>query len=131
MLLVGVGRDEIPQFSLQFSRASTKCYLNTTGGLWFMLRGKRAMRRKKSSCVRGVFNPIYKYKYYYCIHIRSPLYSVIVVSSVNLQHMQTCCSECDVLIYIFSTFHDLRNVNGQQHTFDFLWTGSSLVAGKD
>jgi len=34
-------------------------------------------------------------------------------------------------LYIFSTFHDLWNVNGQQHTFDFLWTGSSLVAGKD
>jgi len=34
-------------------------------------------------------------------------------------------------LYIFSTVDDLWNVNGQQHTFDFLWTGSSLVAGKN
>jgi hypothetical protein len=97
MLLVREGRDEITQFSVQFSHASTKCYW----GLWFVLRGKRAMRRKKSRCVQGVFNPIYKVKYYCCIHMRSPLCSVIVLSSVSLQHMQTCCSECDVLMYIF------------------------------
>lgn len=130
MLLVGEVRDEITQFSLQFSHASMKYYLNTTGSLWFMLKRKRAMRRKKSRCLQGVFSPIHKYKYYYRIHIGSHLCSVIVLLSVNLQQMQTCCSEWDVMI-IFSTFHDLCNVNGQQHTFDFLWTGSSLVVGKD
>jgi len=52
VLLVGEGRDEITQFILQFSHASMKCYLNTTGSLWFMLSEKRAVRRKRIGVFR-------------------------------------------------------------------------------
>jgi hypothetical protein len=108
-----------------------KYYLNTTGGLWFMLTGKRTMRRWRSGCVQGVFNPIYKVKYYYCIHIRSPF---VVWLSCWVSAYSICRHAAQNMVYlcIFSTFNDLCNVNGQQrHTFGFLWTGSSLVARKD
>lgn len=101
MLLIGEGRNEITQFSLQFSHASVKCYLNTTGGFMVCVEREESIEEEKEQMCQGVFNLTYEYKCYYCVHFRSPLCSVIVLLSVNLHQMQTCCSECDVLIYIF------------------------------
>lgn len=63
--------------------------------------------------------------------ISEALYVVWLSCRVSTYSKCRLAAQNVMYLYIFSTFHDLWNVNGQQHTFDFLWTGSSLVAGKD
>lgn len=47
MLLIGEGRNEITQFSLQFSHASVKCYLNTTGGFMVCVEREESIEEEK------------------------------------------------------------------------------------
>lgn len=72
--------DETAQFSLQFSPASIKCYLNTAWGFMVhVLREESKEKVKIVGLIKVSFNPIYKYKCYHCVHVRSASCGVMVL----------------------------------------------------